>query len=337
MSKILIIGPEFHGYNEILKKTFEKYGHDCETCQIYLYSSGHLHYLHFLCKKYISLKNLENNNFIKNRVLKKFDSFNPEYVLLIKGDSLPLDAVRYMKKKSQVAMWVMDSFNMVGELTFKNAEEVGSVFVFEASDIERFKELPFKMTYLPLGYDEFTYYKIDNKEKTIDVFFVGELDNERLKILEKLVTDFPNLKMKFYGGYAKYNIPKLFKYYVLAYNRYFTNITLNHTQINEMYNQSKICLNLHRSQSKYGWNARTNEILATGAFQIVDNIPGIAVEYKDGLILFNNYDDLKQKILFYLNHSKKLNEIAQKGHKMALEKHSYSSCVEIILKTWSLL
>jgi spore maturation protein CgeB len=81
-------------------------------------------------------------------------------------------------------------------------------------------------------------------------------------------------------------------------------------------NQSKIFIN---SNAGYKFiNPRVNEVMSCGTFLITDrNDEFRQLGYEDGkhLVLFDNLDDLKEKILYYLENEKEREEIASNGMK----------------------
>lgn len=336
MSRILVIGPDFHGYNEIIGKCFNKFGHETAICNIRDFSVKGI-IREKLCRVN---KKLRRSEFLKicnengGKIKKVFHDFNPEYVLLIKGNAVSVDLVREMKKTSHLSLWMMDSF-VNAPTSLPIAQELGFSYIFEVSDIERYKSYGIEMRPLMLGYDEFSYYP-KKQQKDVDISFVGINTRSRLRILERLIVDFPTLKMEFYGDYFKsiLNYREIFKYYVLGYKRGFMNRRIDHPSANDLYNRSKICLNIHNAQSSQGWNARTNEILGAGAFQLVDDIPAIRREYGEAMAFYTNYDDLKEKIRHYLANPQEMDSIAKCGYALARNKHKYSDSVEIILNDW---
>lgn len=75
--------------------------------------------------------------------------------------------------------------------------------------------------------------------------------------------------------------------------------------------------------SPFYWSNRVVETLGRGGFLIHVEVEGIKEEYPD-LVTYErgNYDDLKQKIEYYLSHDKEREEIVQKNYKCVLEKYT---------------
>jgi spore maturation protein CgeB len=108
----------------------------------------------------------------------------------------------------------------------------------------------------------------------------------------------------------------------------------------KIFNSSKINLNLHSSNEKDGVdpfgdfvNPRTFELASAGAFQLVDNrslLPELFDVGKE-LITFENANDLKEKISYYLNHDQERQEIAKRSRARVLREHTYQHRVRDML------
>ena len=74
----------------------------------------------------------------------------------------------------------------------------------------------------------------------------------------------------------------------------------------------KISVNIHGDFMRYGGNMRLFESAALGAFQIVDDRPGVHEWFRDGehLVTFSDHDDLREKVRFYLAHEDERQRIA---------------------------
>ncbi|MCZ7612754.1 MAG: glycosyltransferase [Ignavibacteriaceae bacterium] len=74
-----------------------------------------------------------------------------------------------------------------------------------------------------------------------------------------------------------------------------------------------------------GLNARTFEIAGIGGFQIVNYRSELSNFFDDEneLISFNNFDDLKEKIQFYIGNENLRNKIAKAGQERAYNEHTY--------------
>lgn len=107
----------------------------------------------------------------------------------------------------------------------------------------------------------------------------------------------------------KNNIQK--KYPYIYY--YLENRRVSSKEAAELYARTKICLNIHDYHHKSP-NPRTFEILATGAFELIDkrdNWAGLKPEVD--LISFDNATDLISKIEYYLKNNNERCAIGRQG------------------------
>ena len=146
-----------------------------------------------------------------------------------------------------------------------------------------------------------------------DVGFVGtlvpsNLYSERVAALESLrefdlgvwsVHDVPDSLKPFYRGYA-----------------------LGEGNL-QVLSSVKICLNTHGDTMRYGVNLRLFECAALGAFQIVDDRPGVAEYFAIGehLVTFSDIADLREKVRYFLAHDDERARMAAAAREHALAHH----------------
>lgn len=160
----------------------------------------------------------------------------------------------------------------------------------------------------------------EQKKLGSDVTFVGMLLPERIEILSKL-TDF---NLKIWG-----NVPSDVKLPPSLGKSY--QGEARGKQMVEIFNASKIVLNIHATEMKQGGNMRTFEILGCGAFELTDKVQ--PEWFKDGydLVTYKNTKDLRDKISFYLVNAVKRRKIANQGYKTAHKNHTYKKHFEKLL------
>jgi len=78
---------------------------------------------------------------------------------------------------------------------------------------------------------------------------------------------------------------------------------------------SPISINIHRSFEFSGGNYRLFEIPACGAMQLVDSKPGIREYFEpdNEIVLFENEEDLREKVDYFLEHEEQRQTIARKA------------------------
>ena len=187
-------------------------------------------------------------------------------------------------------------------------------------------------TWTPTNFISESISTIKKQVKDIDLLFVGYLNFKRQSLLENLIKDFPKLNIQIYGGYIGLIISKKhFKYYFKGYKKYFKNKEISPSEVNELYSKTKIAINIHDDQSKYGCNPRFFEILGTRTFQLVDNNKFIDEYFSDKVISYTSYDDLNNKIKKYIDNENLRASIAEKGYQEAINNHTFIQRVKYIL------
>ncbi|MYA92030.1 MAG: glycosyltransferase, partial [Chloroflexi bacterium] len=88
----------------------------------------------------------------------------------------------------------------------------------------------------------------------------------------------------------------------------------------------KICVNVHGDFMRYGGNMRLFEAAALGAFQIVDDRPGLREWFTVGehLEVFRDVDELRDKVEYYLAHDDERLQVAAAAREHVLKKHTYA-------------
>lgn len=81
-------------------------------------------------------------------------------------------------------------------------------------------------------------------------------------------------------------------------------------------------------------NARAFEIAGIGGFQLIHWREGLKELFEDGkeIVSFNNFDELIEKINYYLNNPEERKLIAEAGQKRAYRDHTYKQRLNKILK-----
>jgi len=100
---------------------------------------------------------------------------------------------------------------------------------------------------------------------------------------------------------------------------------------------AKICLNIFHFAEVNSVNCRFFEIIGSGGFQICDDKPAVYefLEKDTEIVTFQNYEDLKDKIIYYLRHFEERLEIRQKSFEKFKDRHTYEKRLEFIFKVLS--
>lgn len=332
MHKVFIVGTDFRWYTDSIERAFASQG--CETRKLATHLGPNKWNLFIRLKirfgldvaKFINKK----KDAINKKALKMFNEFNPDIMYVVLGNQLTPETVTHMKQTATTVLFLSDTFEYYKE-AYDIVHLYDLIYSYELTDIQLLEKENIYAKPSMGSFDEYQYFPM-SCEKDIDVSFVGKMYPERKELLNRLMVDLPNVKFSFYGEYAKLRHPILFFQWLFSKKRrVFKNKNIHFSKTNEIYNRSKICLNVHCAQTKKGWSSRLPEILGSGAFQIVDYNEAIADEFHNCLYTYKNYEELVKSITYFLNHDEERNLIAKNGYEYVIRNHSMNHRIKEIL------
>ena len=331
MSKVLIVGPNFFGYNESVSDAFKEMGYIVKVFSHYDGYEGIKNKV--LCSK-LSKLNItrfkeQYDQRLNDKILDIYNEFKPKIVIVIKGFQMLPSTLEKMEKSIKV-LWMMDSVYRYPNV-LKNIEMYDYRFMFENKDVEKLAQSGVLSYFLPLAADKNKYFPQKGINKDIDILFIGSLYESRKEIFENLSKDFKDLNKSVYGKYTDIKSPiSYIKYLHKGIKRIFKNSYVESSEVNNLYSRAKICINLHHEQSKDGCNPRFYEILASESFQIVDYNEYIIKNCGDKVDNFKTYEELKDKIEFYLQNEEERKK-SIKNYKEIVDNNYFENRVKTLL------
>ena len=258
----------------------------------------------------------------RHRLRALLDEFQPDVVLFINFVEYMLEAadLQYIQARAKTIVWFVDSV-LGKEDLLKYYPYFDRICVFEERDVRYLEDVGhISAVYVPVGYNA-AYENCESQEKELDIVFIGSPFINRLKILEKLAERAleKRWKLEIYGPFYEEGYPWKKYWFREKYPHVFKclqNGTVTASKSATLYSKTKICLNIHDDRHKSP-NPRTFEILATGAFELIDereSYGGLLQEGRD-LIQFRDLEDLLLKIDYYLLHEDEREAIAASGHR----------------------
>ncbi|MHB9019323.1 MAG: CgeB family protein, partial [Minisyncoccota bacterium] len=187
--------------------------------------------------------------------------------------------------------------------------------------------------YLPHAADTQIFKKINSQKYKNDIVFIGDSFNGygngflRAGVIKNLFDNGFNIKVYGDNGWKK-----LFLEFPFLKN-VFINKIVSPQELNEIYNTSKIVLNIHHSQFKTGANQRTFEIASAGAFQLTDFKDSIKEYFDDTLVTFDSPIELVKKAKYYIENEKERKSLALKAQNIVSAHHTYKNRIDNILNT----
>ena len=338
--KILVVATGFYDYGVALAGAFEKLGHQTKLVTMQMAPDDRKRRItnkiykirnRRIGKELLYVSPAEWQKEESKKVLEAYKAYAPNLLVSFPAYDLTNDVIRAMDGCKK-AIWIYDGVGNIPGI-YQKVQLYDAVFVFEKSDVITLQSHGIKSFFLPLYADERIYYNSKEKIKDIDISFVGKISEDRYSILTELVKYFPKLNMVFAGTYSRKI--RLLQHILPSKRkelRIFTGENINPKKANELYNRSKICLNIHKSQSKYGGNMRLYETLASGSFQITDENEYIKDEFSDSVITFNDISDLKNKIDIYLTKEDERARIADIGYNKVMNNHLFINRAKFIIE-----
>lgn len=318
----------------LVSETLKKLGHDVRVVYTDAYRMVCPYYKKKLDKLGLHSDRIKYEQNWKENLYRLVDDFTPELVLFVNAptDIMKPDDLAYVQKKSKTACWFVDgiSYEKGLEAYFPYFD---NIFVFEECDVSYLKGLGKDATYLPVGYN--SAFKKMHMPRDIDISFIGSPFLNRLKLLDEVAKAAEEHKwnLKIIGPFydTKYPWKKyLFKHNHPHIDKFLENRTVSPVEAAEIYNRSKICLNIHAEKHKSP-NPRTFEIMATGAFELIDyrGFPGGVSEENCGV--YRNANDIVERIEYYLNKVLERKQIAENGYNWVLVEYTMKSMLNRIV------
>lgn len=259
---------------------------------------------------------------------------NPDIVFLqIQNDSIDgQDAYNLLNNPlsilsaggAHIINWTGDCRNTVPKWMIKFSDLVDQTCFSNQRDVDAF---PYPSLFLQIGFDPDTFKKWDDGQRH-DLVFMGNnygrqfpLGNERLGLVNQV---------KSLGGvvYGNYHGAKM------ALNPDPSNPFPIQSQESRIYSNSKIGVNYsHYNVDRYT-SDRMFRMLGSGVMVLSHHYKGIEKDFEIGkhLDTFNGFNELREKVHYYLTHEEERLRIAEEGFKYAHSNFTYHNMVKNIFK-----
>lgn len=347
--KIYIYGEKYFHILDSIIDTFQILGYEVKSKFIKKFNRSNLNIFEYLYYKqdkdsYVNKFYTQQQNELQDDIF----AYNPDIFIAINPNFyFELCTSRLLSnlkmKNIKTIIWYLDSIKRSKNIK-QNINYYDKVISFEPNDyIYIYNKYKVKASYLPFGVDTQIFHDYNNDKFKYDISFVGYPTASRLKILEAVASYCykNNRKMIVYGKYWNSgnfirNICSKRKFCKQYPNiaRYATNELICNDNLARIYNESKICLNIHIDEHK-GINPRLLEILGCGSFQLSDyreKTSDLGIVDGENIIFYKSINDCIKKIQYYLDHDRERNYIAKNGAELVRAKYTL---VEIIKKILS--
>lgn len=276
--------------------------------------------------------------------------FSPDLVLHIVG-RIPERVMKAIKKlKTKTAIWFLDDPQEI-DVTSKEGTWYDFVYTVESACVAAHK----KAEFLPLGCFPEIYKPMEVEEKyKSDICFIGVPFPRRVEFFDEMADFLKGYNVKIIGGgptIGSVQDPWLWKRKLKRLDvleKFIVDEIVFPEEAAKYFNGAKINLNIHRrsQDSRFAHgnsqniqpesvSGRTFDLAGCGAFQLIDNLrSNVSKHFEIGkeIVVFENNDDFKEKIKYYLSHDKERKQIAEAANKKVVSEHTYEKRLEKILK-----
>ena len=294
-------------YSTSFYNSFNKLGY--ETC-------------FFNCKK---TSNFFSFYFLNSSLLRKVEKVRPDLIFIVKSNNISYKTIKKIKENfhSYIVNFYPDNpfvfWNGNSNLNVLNSLPIYDCFlIWSKMLVPVLESVGSKKTYyFPFGFDCDLFSKKliikddERKKYKCDVCFIGTWDKQREDWLTKLCSKMPELNLAIWGNLWK---EKIANNSILQTK--IRGCAVYNNEMRKAFYCSKIVLNFIREQNATSHNMRTFEVTANGSFLLTQR----TIEQSDYLFkenrsvaCFDSVDELKEKILFYLNNDEARNSAASMG------------------------
>ncbi len=276
---------------------------------------------------------------INKKLLSIIETYQPDLFLEAGGWNILPKTIEVLKKRGiKTILWTIDP-PRIFESIKKIAPYYDYVFTQGSEAYEILEGTVKNLYWMPFACDP-DFHKPqaltdkDRRRYAYDIAFVGSLDPElypfRIEILRSLI----DFNLGIWGpGSDKIPSSSPIKSFINGKN-------LSPDIWTKIYSASKIILCTHWKDPLgklpcYQASPRVYETLACGGFLVCDKQRDVLRLFKEGeqLTFFDNIADLREIILYYLQNPDEVKNIAEKGRKEVLDKHTYKHRIKEILST----
>ena len=335
---ILVAGPPFRGYSGMIVDAFAKCGLNTAVLE-WQYKKRNLgeEIMYYSSKGYRTrlgnARDKANALVLEKAVLER----SPDYVLVLKAvDLTEMTVAHCANSGTKTVLWAYDSaaeYPIIGSA----APKYDLVYTYEPADIEALSRTC-SPKLLPMAFDpRFYFRKTGRGSKSLDICFVGAVDMypQRRRLLKHISDRFREKTIGVWTDSAHWYSHKRVRD-VLGFgskrNVELHRQTLDHASVNDIYNRSRICVNVHHRQSVRAVNPRTFEILGSGGLLItdrrLDEIEGF--EGGEGYVHYSDESELMDRLGMLLEDEQKAQRIADAGY-LAARTHTYEQRARTIL------
>lgn len=339
--KIVIIGSSSKwAISSSYKRAFENDGHQCR-----IIDPKDLYFSSILASNRVTRKVLWEilKVFPQRKLAKKVIKSNPDIVFVFKGWYLSPLTLKKVKDNSKSVLFHFSPDDFKNDLNTnslirKSIPLYDCLFTPRREAVREIEDMGGKKAhYLPFALDSSIHNppELDDQEvKALgaDVVFIGTYaQDNRSEYLEKLCKE--DFDIKVFGNSWEKHPPDS----CLRKSGSIQSEDVYGEDMCKVLSSSKIALAFLRHRNRDKHTMRTFEIPGCKTFMLHERTEEVTDILNEGqqADFFDSYEEMKEKIEFYLNNPQKRKDIAQSGYEEIIkEKHSYMNRVKEVLNIY---
>ncbi len=342
MTKILIASvfqKNCSGY--YMLRAFKKLGVEIETIDYRDY--WRLTFFNRIINKVCAEQRYFNVRKLNDAVYDKVVVYRPDFVLFTKAILFYPETLKKITHYTKIFEWYPDYLFFRKTCSAYYNETIplyDCYFSFNFANVEMATQLGAKKSlFLPCAADPDYHHPthpIEDEQKKLgsDIVFIGTWANERRAYyLEKLCSE--GYDIKIYGDQWKKHPQNS---YLHKKQAIIPSSLLIGNNMSKILNSSKITLAFVRDHNQETLGCRSYEIPACGAFMLHQRTSKITEIFKEDeeVVLFSSYEEMKEKIDFYLKHDDLRKKIARKGYEKIMQGGNFfTDRVQVILDVFN--
>jgi len=259
-------------------------------------------------------------------VIKLTEELRPDLVLVLKGEHVSGEVLSEVKRRARgplVTWWVDDPWRFPWHI--ERFAIFDHVFIFDRAYLSRVMDAGAQQAhFLPCACDETVYRPMrvrppERRRFACDVAFVAWGYPER-EAMVRALADAVDVGVWGRGWEALKDVRTPSGVPVIR------GPAVSSRMSAMIYNVATIGLNIHAAQTRLaGVNTRTFELLASGLFELVDQIPGLEelLEPEVEVVCYRSPEEARRLLRYYLRDAGARAAVARRGRARVLDEHTY--------------
>lgn len=267
---------------------------------------------------------------VNEQLVRVASNYCPDLVLVCEGELLECTTLEKIKRLtgSKLAFWTFDDLQLI-ERHLKFAQVFDACFTNSIAAVRIYKDVGIKAYYLPWGCDPSIHVRLPHSKLqpkyVTDVCLLGAFHPKRYIYLHAL----PKVNLGIWGpGWDR--LPRKD-----PLRRSWRGSITRLLELVKMYSGTKIALNIQRTETTLvATTSRIWEATACGAMLLTERVSGIDLAFEVGkeVVCYENKEDLREKIIFYLDNEEIRRKIAQLGQIRCKKDHTVSNRLKSIIQ-----